>query len=266
MPSLIPIYRFDFLCIFYFIIAYFFIVLFTIQLKRKDGSVGSPPIEGTRLADQSRKHPFAQLNSLSLNINFNLHQFHAHSAFLFRGKGLMEDAISKMMGRPKPRAEPGAEADEREAAQRLSFLRMARREEHLLSKRALLARRQQHPLPRNALLLQLQVLLLLHPLRPTATGPAVEKRLTNERCAVPRHAVSKEGGPRQAQPRARRETEIKFTLGLLTSVQCAENVGTKFTQEMQSFRKVCSLCDQKQKKFTQQVKTLRNSLHVTGQS
>ncbi len=31
------------------------------------------------------------------------------------GKGLMEDAISKMMGRPKPWAEPGGEADEREA-------------------------------------------------------------------------------------------------------------------------------------------------------
>ncbi len=73
------------------------------------------------------------------------------------------------------------------------------------------------------------------------------------------------GGQRQAQPRARRETEIKFTLGLLTSVHCAENVGTKFTQEMQSFRKVCSQCDQKQKKFTQQVKTLRNSLHMPGQ-
>ncbi len=42
-----------------------------IQLKRKDGSVVSPPIEGTRLADQSRKHPLAQLNSLSLNIYFN---------------------------------------------------------------------------------------------------------------------------------------------------------------------------------------------------
>ncbi len=74
------------------------------------------------------------------------------------------------------------------------------------------------------------------------------------------------GGPRQAQPRARREIEIKFTLGLLTSVQCAENVGTKFTQDMQNFRKVCWRCDQKQKKFTQQVKTLRNSLHKTGQS
>ncbi len=70
------------------------------------------------------------------------------------------------------------------------------------------------------------------------------------------------GGPRQAQPRARRETEIKFTLGLLSSVQCAENVGTKFTQGMQSFRKVCSRCDQKQKKFSQQVKTLRNSLQM----
>ena len=112
----------------------------------------------------------------------------------------------------------------------------------------------------------LHLLLLLRPLRPTAAGPAVEKRLTNERCAVPRHAVSRRGGPRQAQPRARRETEIKFTLGLLTSVQCAENVGTKFTQEMQSFRKVCSRCDQKQKKFTQQVKTLRNSLHMNCQS
>ena len=45
------------------------------------------------------------------------------------------------------------------------------------------------------------------------------------------------GGPRRAQPRARREPEIKFTLGLLTSVQCAENVGTKFTQEMQKLQK-----------------------------
>jgi hypothetical protein len=42
-----------------------------IHLKRNDGSVGSPPIEGTRLAYQSRKHPFAQLDSLSLNIYFN---------------------------------------------------------------------------------------------------------------------------------------------------------------------------------------------------
>ncbi len=74
---------------------------------------------------------------------------------------------------------------------------------------ALLARRQQHPLPRSVMLLQLQVLLLLRPLRPTAAGQAVEKRLTNERCAVPRHAVSRRGGQRQAQPRARRETEKK---------------------------------------------------------
>jgi hypothetical protein len=94
-----------------------------------------------------------------------------------------------------------------------------------------------------------------------AAGPA----LKNERCAVPRHAVSRRGGPRQAQPRARRETEIKFTLGLLTSVQCAENFCTKFTQVMQSFRKVCSRCDQKQKNFSQQVKTLRNSLHMNCQ-
>ena len=41
------------------------------QLKRKDGSVDGPPIEETRLADQSRKHPFAQLTSLRLNIYFN---------------------------------------------------------------------------------------------------------------------------------------------------------------------------------------------------
>jgi hypothetical protein len=47
-------------------------------VKRMDGSVGSPLIEGTRLADQSRKHPFAQLKSLSLNIYFNSHRFHAH--------------------------------------------------------------------------------------------------------------------------------------------------------------------------------------------
>ncbi len=42
-----------------------------IQRKRKDGSVGSPPIEEARLADQSRKHPFTQLNLLSLNIYFH---------------------------------------------------------------------------------------------------------------------------------------------------------------------------------------------------
>jgi hypothetical protein len=66
VPSLILIYRCEFLCVFCFIIALFTTALFTIQLKRKDGSVGNPPIEGTRLADQSRKHPFAQLNSPSL--------------------------------------------------------------------------------------------------------------------------------------------------------------------------------------------------------
>jgi hypothetical protein len=43
----------------------------TIQLKRKDGLVGSPPIEETRLADQSLKHPVTQLNLLSLNIYFH---------------------------------------------------------------------------------------------------------------------------------------------------------------------------------------------------
>ena len=51
---------------------------------------------------------------------------------------------------------------------------------------------------------------------------AVEKRLPNERCAA----------PRQAQPPARRETEVKFTLSLLNGVQGAENVGAKFTQKM----------------------------------
>ncbi len=88
VPSLIPIYRFDFLCVFHFIIAYLFIALFTIQqfqLERKDGSVGSPPIEGARLADQLRKLPFAQLNSLSLNIYFNSHLFHAHFPLSFSG-------------------------------------------------------------------------------------------------------------------------------------------------------------------------------------
>ncbi len=100
------------------------------------------------------------------------------------------------------------------------------------------------------------------PRRRRRPGPA----LTNERCAVPRHAVRKGGGPWQAQPQERRETEIKFALGLLTSVQCAENVGTKFTHQMRSFRKVCSRCDQKQKQLTQQVKTLRNSLHMNSQS
>ncbi len=85
VPSLIPIYRFDSLGVFYFIIAYFFIALFKIRLKRKNGSVGSPPIEGTRLADQSLKHPFAQLNSLSLNIYINSHRFHAHFPLSFSG-------------------------------------------------------------------------------------------------------------------------------------------------------------------------------------
>ena len=85
VPSLIPIYQFEFLCGFYFIIAFFIIALFAIQLKRKDGSVGSLPIEGTRLADQSRKHPFAQLNSLSLNIHFNSHRFRAHFPLSFSG-------------------------------------------------------------------------------------------------------------------------------------------------------------------------------------
>ncbi len=42
-----------------------------IQLKRNDGLVGSPSFEGTRLADQSRRHPFAQLNLLSLSLYFN---------------------------------------------------------------------------------------------------------------------------------------------------------------------------------------------------
>ncbi len=66
-------------------------------------------------------------------------------------------------------------------------------QQHLISSRALLLRRQQHPLPRSELLQQLQVLLLLCLLRPTAAGQAVEKRLTNECCAVPRHAVSRRG-------------------------------------------------------------------------
>jgi hypothetical protein len=85
VPSLIPIYQFEFLCVFYFIIAFFIFALFAIQLKRKDGSVSSLPIEGTRLADQSRKHPFAQLNSLSLNIHFNSHRFRAHFPLSFSG-------------------------------------------------------------------------------------------------------------------------------------------------------------------------------------
>jgi hypothetical protein len=38
VPSLILIYRFEFLCVFYFMIALFTTALFTIQLKRKDGS------------------------------------------------------------------------------------------------------------------------------------------------------------------------------------------------------------------------------------
>ncbi len=37
VPSLIPMYRFDFLCVFYFIIAYFFFALFTIQLRERMG-------------------------------------------------------------------------------------------------------------------------------------------------------------------------------------------------------------------------------------
>jgi hypothetical protein len=63
--------------------------------------------------------------------------------------------------------------------------------------------------------------------------PAVEKRLANERCAA----------PRQAQPPARREKEVKFTLSLLNGVigvQGAENVGSKFTQKMLSVRTVSS--------------------------
>ncbi len=125
----------------------------------------------------------------------------------------MEVAISKMMGRPKPRAEPGGEADEREPAVRLRFLRTARQarlhslleqQEHLLSKRALLGRRQPLPLPRSALLVQVLVLLLLlRPLRPAAAGSAVEKQLpvTNERCAVPRFVVSRGGGVRGRRSR-----------------------------------------------------------------
>ena len=54
---------------------------------------------------------------------------------------------------------------------------------------------------------------------------------TTDRCAVSRHAM------RGGAERVRREKEIKFTLGLLTGVQCAENVGTKFTQQMRRFIK-----------------------------
>ncbi len=39
-----------------------------IQLKRKDGLVGSPPIEETRLADQSRKNPNIYFNSLAAGL------------------------------------------------------------------------------------------------------------------------------------------------------------------------------------------------------
>ena len=49
VPSLIPIYQFEFLSEFYFIILFFIIALFTIQLKRKDGSVGSFPFQAQRL-------------------------------------------------------------------------------------------------------------------------------------------------------------------------------------------------------------------------
>jgi hypothetical protein len=37
------------------------------------------------LADQSQKHPFAQLNYLSLNIYFNSHWFHDHFPLSFSG-------------------------------------------------------------------------------------------------------------------------------------------------------------------------------------
>ncbi len=53
----------------------------------------------------------------------------------------------------------------------------------------------------------------------------MEKRLTENRFAVPRHAVRK-GGKSQAE-QAHRETEIKFTLGLIGVEQQAENVDIK---------------------------------------
>ncbi len=155
VPSLIPIYQFDFLCVFYFIIAYFFIALFTVQLKRKDGSVGSPPIEGTRLADQSLKHPFAQLNSLSLNIYFNSHRFHAHFPLSFSGT-------------------------------RPSQMRVSRTKWYLTSSWTTQTDREST----SDALKQVNRSSIG---QPTAAGKAVEKWLTNERCAVPRHAESRRG-------------------------------------------------------------------------
>ena len=47
VPSLIPIYQFEILGEFYFIFLFFIIALFTIQLKRKDGSVDSFPFQAS---------------------------------------------------------------------------------------------------------------------------------------------------------------------------------------------------------------------------
>ncbi len=85
VTSLIPIYRFDFLCVFYFIIAYFVIALFTIQLKRKDGPVGSPrnPI-GRPVAETSfRLVEFAEPKHLFQFIPVSCSLL----AFLFRHTG-----------------------------------------------------------------------------------------------------------------------------------------------------------------------------------
>jgi hypothetical protein len=83
-----------------------------------------------------------------------------------------------------------------------------------------------------------------------AAGPA----LTNERCAVPRHAVSKGGGVRGRRSRGRAVKEntvyIRFAHECAVSRKCWHKV---YTRDAKASEKVCSQCDQKQKKFTQQV-------------
>jgi hypothetical protein len=119
----------------------------------------------------------------------------------------MEDAISKMMGWLKSRAEPGAEADEREAplpangaagapAQPPGAAGTSPLEASAASAKAAASLSKERSAAAGAAALLLQVLLLLRPHRPTAAGPAVEKQLpvTNECCAVPSFVVSRRGG------------------------------------------------------------------------
>jgi hypothetical protein len=56
--------------------------------------------------------------------------------------------------------------------------------------------------------------------------------------------------------RARSELELKFTLGL-----CSEQkmLAPSFTQKMQMISKCLLKCDEKQKRFTQKVKTLNRT-------